>query len=416
MSNALFLGTFEDKEYIPHLKSFFGGTTTYVLTEPVNLLTQLVMYCEKRSITKVVSTHTVILSKLLELSGTAKINPSLDNYAGSLFTHRGISIVFVHPLKQLLTVSYGKFLCKRFVSKVIYPNQWTEATEFKWEMMTERNVSDVFISLAGSYAIAADIETFRSPLSIRCIGYTGIYISSSGSLSTKSYVLPMDSQWAVIWMRKINSLPVQKIFQNGKYDNSFLLRYNSLCTNWLWDTAHLFHSFYSELPKDLAWLNAFFLRKVVYWKDLAETNDLAEYYRYNAMDTWATANVWIRQMSELPDWARRNYTLEFPLVFPCLLAEMTGIKRDMVALVKAREEVDRDEEEKLTSLRKMIGASAFNPGSPVQVKQLLTILGCADIKTTGVNDVFKAKLRHPLNARILRLHLSYLIQDGGCEH
>ena len=182
-----------------------------------------------------------------------------------MFTHRGISIVFIHPLKQLLTVSYGKFLCKRFISKVISPNLWTEATEFKWEMITERNVSDVFISLTGAYAIATDIETFRSPLSIRCIGYTGIYISSSGSITTKSYVLPMDSQWAVTWMRKINSLPVQKIFQNGKYDNSYLLRYNSPCTNWLWDTAHLFHSFYSELPKDLAWLNAFFLRKVVYW-------------------------------------------------------------------------------------------------------------------------------------------------------
>ena len=168
--NALFLGSFEDKEYVPHLKSFFGGTTTYVLTEPIALLTQLVMYCEKRSITKVVSTSTTVLSKLLEISGVPKNEPSINNYAGSLFSHRGISIVFVPPLKQLLTVSYGKFICKRFISKVIFPELWTEATEFKWEMITDRNIEEVYKSLSNAYAIAVDIETFRSPLSIRCIG------------------------------------------------------------------------------------------------------------------------------------------------------------------------------------------------------------------------------------------------------
>ena len=146
--NALFLGTLEDKEYLSHLKSFFGGTTTYVSLEPINLLTQLVMYCEKRSITKVASTSTAILSKLLEISGVSKTEPSLDNYAGSLFTHKNISIVFVPPLKQLLTVNYGKFLCKRFISKVVTPDRWTEATEFKWEMIIERGERNVSMSAA----------------------------------------------------------------------------------------------------------------------------------------------------------------------------------------------------------------------------------------------------------------------------
>ena len=411
--NALFLGTFEDKEYVPRLKSFFGGTATYVITEPVPMLSQLVMYCEKRSITKVVSTNTGILQKLLELSGSTKTNPSLNDYAGSLFDYRGISIVFVAPLKQLLTVSYGAFICKRFVSKVVSPEKWTEATTFAWSLLEAKNIEEAWAYLSTSYAIAADIETFKDPLSIRCIGYTGVKVSSTGEITTRSFVLPLDSSWALAWMRKINALPIQKIFQNGKYDNSYLLRYDAPCANWLWDTAHLFHSFYSELPKDLAWLNAFFLRKVVYWKDLAETHDLYEYYRYNAMDSWATANVWIRQLAELPDWAKRNYTLEFPLVFPCLLAEMTGIKRDIDRLADARAAVDLEEAEKLRSLRVMIGAPAFNPGSPPQVKQLLKLLGCGDLPSTGVNDVFKAKLRHPLNARILSLVSNKKDEDGS---
>lgn len=412
MSNFLFLGTPTDKEYTVHLKGFFQGFTTYVVTDPVEMLGQLEMYCAKRSITKVVSTNTDILRKLLEIQGNFKTSPSLSDYSGSMFSHRNLDIVFIPPLKQLFTVSYGRFICKRFISKLTNPELWQEPTEFRWAVLDVGNIDAAYNTLERCYALAVDIETFKSPLSIRCIGYTGILISAGGSISTVSYVLPMDSLWALTWMRKINALPMQKIFQNGKYDQSYLLRYNAPCDYWLWDTAHLFHSFYSELPKDLAFLNAFFLRKVVYWKDLAETHDLHEYYRYNAMDTWATANVWIAQMGELPDWARRNYALEFPLVFPCLLAEMTGIDRDMDRLESARSEVDRDEEQKLTSLRKMLGAPDFNPGSSTQVVQLLKILGCGDITSSGVNDVFKAKLRHPLNARILSLVSNKKDEDG----
>jgi len=252
-----------------------------------------------------------------------------------------------------------------------------------------------------------------------------VFVGNTGGLVTRSYVLPVDSVYNLYWMRKFNDLPVQKIFQNGKYDNAYLLRYNSPVRNWLWDTQHFFHCWYSELPKDLAFLNAFFLRKVVYWKDLAETTDLYEYYKYNAMDTWATANVWTQQLCRAPDWARRNYTLEFPLVFPCLLAEMTGLRRDHDALVRARSTVDSEEEAALSSLRRMLGAPGFNPGSPVQVKNLLKLLGCGDIDSTNEKDLAKVKLRHPLNARIIdkiltirglrKLATTYLRTDADGE-
>jgi len=399
--NALFLGTLEDKAYIPHLKGMFNGLNTYVCVEPISLLSHLEMYCAKRSVTRVVSTSIPILSKLLELSGNSKSNPSLSDYQGSLFTYRTLEIVFISPLKQLFTVSYGKFIAQRFISKVTAPEAWSEATDFHWTLVDGTNHAEIIQDLSEAYAIAADIETFRSPLSIRCIGYTGVYISESGGITTRSYVLPIDSSFNLAVMRTINALPVQKIFQNGKYDCSYLLRYNAAPTNWLWDTAHLFHSYYSELPKDLAFLNSFFLRKVVYWKDLAETNDLHEYYKYNALDTWATANVWIQQMLSIPDWARRNYTLEFPLVYPCLLAEMTGLKRNQERLIEARKEVDSLEAPALASVQTMVGAKGFNPGSPIQVKTLLKILGCGDIDSSNEKDLKKAMLRHPLNNLIL---------------
>ena len=383
----------------------FNGLSTFVLFDQVNMLSQLEMYCVKRQVTKIVSTNTSVLQKLLELRGNVKSNPSLADYQGSLFEYKGLEIVFISPLSQLFTVSYGKFIAQRFISKVAAPSTWQEATPFSWELVTPSNAESTYDILAQAFAIAADIETTKWNLAIRCIGYSGVYVSRDGNISTRSFVLPLDSEFALAYMRRINALPVQKIFQNGKYDNSYLLRYNAPVTNWLWDTAHAMHCWYSELPKDLAFLNAFFLRKVVYWKDLSETTDLSEYYKYNALDTWATANVWIQWIRSAPAWARHNYTLEFPLVFPCLLAEMTGIKRDTEALKRARFEADEQEAKALQSLQKMLGAANFNPGSPPQVKTLLKILGCSDIESSNEKDIKKAILRHPLNARILNLIL-----------
>jgi len=400
-NNAAFIGTHEDSTYLPYLKGMFNGLNTYVTTEKIELLSHLELYCTKRGVNKVVSTNTAILSKLLERLGNFKSKPSLSNYAGSVFTLGEIDIVFIDPLKQLLTVSYGKFITARYISKLVAPSAWSEATEFSWHLLTPSNTELIYDLYSSAYALAIDIETTRTNLAIRCIGFTAIFTSAYGTIKTHSSVLPMDSEWALAWMRKFCDLPAQKIFQNGKYDCSYLLRYNSPPRNWLWDTAHFMHSWYSELPKDLAFLNAFFLRKVVYWKDLAETNDLHEYYKYNALDTWATANVWIQQLLTAPDYARHNYTLEFPLVYPCLLAELTGLRRDLGKLEDARKEVDTEEEKELKSLRAMLPAPQFNPGSPVQVKTLLHILGNKDLESSNEKDIAKAILRHPLNARIL---------------
>lgn len=366
------------------------------------MLAHLELYCAKRNVSKVVTTSTALLEKLVEREGNAKKNPSLRDYAGSFFTYKNLSIVFISPLEQLFTVNYGKFICQRFISKLVAPEAWRESSAFIWTILVPSNIEAYYESFKSALAIAIDIETFKNPLSIRCISYTAIfYPHTECRYETSSVVLPLTDEWSLAWMRKFNATAPAKVFQNGKYDNSYLLRYNSPVNNWLWDTAHLFHSWYSELPKDLGFLNAFFLRKAIYWKDLAETHDLHEYYRYNAMDSWATANVFIQQIIQMPAWAKKNYVLEFPLVFPCLLAEMTGIKRDQERLIEARKAVDAEEESTLISLRKILKLPGFNPASPPQVKSLLKLLGCQDLDSTGEIDIAKAKFRHPLNAFIL---------------
>lgn len=413
MTNALFLGTFADREKVfgqeplQHVKSVFGATTTFVVTTPVPLLTQLEMYCAKNNITKVISTNTEILEKLLRKTGwDGRNSPSLSDYSGSVFTHGKLRIVFVNPLSQILTVPYGKFIFSRHASKVLQPENWANPTPFVWSILDASTIEDFFSKAQEAYAIAEDIETTKFNLAIRCVSFTCIFPTESGGARTESFVLPIDSEWAVAWYRKISSLPVQKIFQGGQYDNAYKLRYQIPTTNWRWDTLNLFHSWYSELPKDLGFLNAFFLRDVVYWKDLAETDDLHEYYKYNALDSWATANVWIRQMLEMPDWARHNYVLEFPLVFPCLLSEMTGLEQDEQRLLDARATLDEQIESEVSELQTMLHCPGFNSNSPKQVLQALHILGANKFTSTGEIELKKAALLHPLLSRVCNKILS----------
>jgi DNA polymerase I-like protein with 3'-5' exonuclease and polymerase domains len=85
------------------------------------------------------------------------------------------------------------------------------------------------------------------------------------------------------------------------------------------------------------------------------------------------------------------------------MADMRGIKRDQERLLEARAEQDELIAKYQKSVRKMLGKPDFNTNSPKQVKQLLGVLGCSDIKSTQEKDLEKARFRHPLNARILEL-------------
>lgn len=395
----LFLGTHDDINYIPYLKGMVGAASVYVLTTPITTITEVVMYCQKRNITGVLTTNSVLLQKLVG----AHRKVSLDNWAGSYIKHQGIEFVFLDPLKQLITVPYGKFVARRYISKLVAPETWNSVPKFDWCIAEPSNMESTYETYKTAFAIVVDIETTKVNLAITCVGYTTIFIDAVGTITTHSFVIPCDSEYNLLWIRKFNKLQAPKILQNGKYDCSYLARYDAVLYNYMWDTANLFHCWYSELPKDLAYLGAFFVREAQYWKDLADTTDMKEYYLYNAKDTWNTALVWIAQMIQMPEWARENYLMEFPLVFPCHLSEMTGLKRDMVVMEKARAELDTQLAALQHSLDVMLGVKTgthFNVNSPVQMKALLKILGCGHFPSADEEHLKKAAWLHPLNARI----------------
>lgn len=403
----LFLGTEEDRPHIPRMKSMVGLATVYLKMGPVVTVSGVTSYCKAKGITGVVSTDISLLAKLLSAAGNPKKSaPSLDNYAGSMFQSDGIDIVFIHPLEQLLSVSYMPMLTKRFISKLTEPEQWKDlpAPKFSWELATPEKLPAIFTRFQSACLVSEDIETCKLNLAIRCIGYTAVWIDARGQISTHSIVLPIDSDFNLAWMRRFNwELQAPKIFQNGKYDCAYLARYNAPVYNYLWDTANMMHCWYSELPKDLAFLSAFFIRRAMYWKDLAETGDLYEYYKYNALDTQATAIVALVWFLQAPDWAKRNYLQEFPVIFPCHMSELTGVRRDMERLEVAAGESASLIEEDNKSLSTMVGTYPliYNVNSAPQNKQLRAILGCSHIDSSDEKSLVRIGAAHPLNKRIV---------------
>jgi DNA polymerase I-like protein with 3'-5' exonuclease and polymerase domains len=190
---------------------------------------------------------------------------------------------------------------------------------------------------------------------------------------------------------------VPKIFQNGKYDNFYFLRFNAPVAGWYFDTLEAHHAFLAELPKNLGYIAAFYLRDIAFWKDEAQTGNLEDLYRYNAKDCWATALVFLTWLKEAPDWALINYTIKFPLVSACLATEVDGLLLDMERLTQETEIQKQKLSKNLLSLQKKLGIPSFNPSSPKQVLQLLHLLGAKDLTSSDEKNLERAADKHPIN-------------------
>lgn len=335
---------------------------------------------------------------------------SLNDYHGSFIDlpgakigrERPLEVLFLNPLEHLRTVPEGEFVFKRFISKITKPDVWFPQTEFTWEVLTPENCDQIYQAFLTALLVAADIETERdSPLrNIECSGYCALFPDGT----THAIVIPTDSMWGVLQMRRFNELPAPKVYQNGLYDNLYKLRYNSPTFNWLYDTQHMFHAWYSELPKRLDFITAFAVRRVRFWKDDGKSGNRLDKFEYNAKDCWATLMTCLSLLREMPEWAITNYLKEFPLVFPCLHCEGDGLALNKEAFDKSKGEV----EAKLAPLEKQLEnwlGVGFNPASPPQVKNLLKVLGCADrnghVKSSDEKALTAASASHPLNERIL---------------
>lgn len=395
-------------------------------TSTPDTIMELEIQCMRARVEGVVLTNERFLEKLLYaqpdfIPPSSKKKLSLDDYQGSfLLTPREkIPVVVLNPLLNLRTVNYAEHAAKRFISKIAQPTKWYRATEFTWSLAEPSSIQSVYARmLKGAALIGVDIETIvDDPLRrISCITFCAYYPRTH---TTESIVIPCSDSFWLAWIAKFCDLPNAKVFQNGLYDNLYLLRWGCPVRNWLHDTQHLFHSMFSEYPKRLDFIAAYAIRNIRYWKDDGKTGALEDYYRYNAMDGWATVNAYLSLLSDAAPYAIRNYLDEFPLVFPCLTSEIEGVAVDQPVFDKVAADTANEMDEREKKFTQMIAAPGFNAGSWQQKLKLFHVLGVtklkladlglkpaeytviSGLKDTGKASMLKAKASSSFNERIL---------------
>ncbi len=412
MRTILHIGTPDDEPYQARLQTLTVGQQVAwksMLRTPTTIAEiEDAIAASKADIIGIVCTNQAFMERVLRAQ--ADFTPpnnrrglTLDDYQGSWLTtpRRGIPVVVLNPLESLVTVPYATEAARRFVSKLTQPQNFFKPTDFTWEVATPATLPEIYKRwLDHAAVISIDIETpvpnpFRT---INCVGYAAYF---SDTHTTECVVVPFSDLFSLEWIRKFNKLPQPKVLQNGLYDNVYFMRFGCPVYNWLYDTQHLFHSMYSEYPKRLDFITAFALRKIRYWKDDGKSGNITYYYRYNAMDCWATLNSFLALVLLSEPYAIRNYLKEFPLVYPCLHAELEGLRIDQKRLVEVKLLKEKEVEDKSKSFETMIAGKGFNVNSPKQVKDLFKVLGVGNLPTTSKPDMLKAQAAHPLNNRVL---------------
>ena len=410
----------DEVPYIARLREIIGPHAIKMSTTPESYLSSIAAKVRTNNIDTIIvscpQTMTVLLTALtdfrhpLDKRGLKrKLSP--DDYAGSFFTidaaklgtDKDVDVLVINPIAQLVSVPHGKFVTQKFISKITQPDSWMHQTPFTWEVWKPSTSAALLSKFSSALLLAIDIETYRDDPKrrIHCVGYCGLFADGS----THTVVVPFKDMLAHQFVRQLNSSPAKKVFQNGLYDNLYFLRFNVPCENWLYDTLHLAHSWYSELPKRLDFISAFCVRRIRYWKDDAAGGE-HNLFEYNARDCWATLTSAVVLLLGLPSWGRDNYIMEFPLVFPCIHMEADGLTVDSNKFEAAKKEVQA----KLDGHRSRLAAwfgDTFNPGSSDQCKRLLTVLGVKNVEAADSKALVACAAVHPLNELIVSEILAY---------
>lgn len=420
MSTIAFFGSYEDQPYLPLFNQIVGAHSLKVSLRPEEYLSSIAAKIRgvgaDAIITTSIETATVLLKALPDFRHPINKNGalkklSIDDYAGSCFTisatklgtAHDIRVLILNPLAHLRTTDTGQFIFKRFISKITRPDAWFQQTAFTWETWTPAHSDTLLARFSSARLLAVDIETWVDDehRRIRCVGYCGLFADGS----THAIVIPFRSELAHRFVRALNATSVPKIMQNGMYDNAYFARWNCVCTNYIFDTQHLFHSYYSELPKRLDFITAYAIRDIRYWKDDSAGGEW-ELFEYNARDCWATMNAWLSLLLEVPQWAINNYLIEFPLVFPCLHTELDGLALDKDRFMAGKAQAEAKLETHATRLATWFGPS-FNPASSQQCVRMLTVLGVHGAVAAGAKELNACAAMSPFNTRIISEVLAY---------
>lgn len=333
--------------------------------------------------------------------------PTLADWRGSRLNF-SVPCIVGSNLAHTQTILHGSWLLQKDLEKFKYIHK--KPVEFKYTVLdTVDTFQDAFEILKKAEFIAYDIETktFNNTNTlITCCSWTAVHEDSS----LHTFVLPLidfnQDHWltseeygkALQLLRAVNKLDIPKVMHNGMYDCMYSIVYGAEPNYWVLDTMAMMHAEYSELPKTLDFVASITLYDYCQWKSeaqiAAKTKDIQRYWAYNAKDTHTTARVCLHYLANLPAYARKNYQIQFPLVYPSLYCGFEGIKISQSTRDKLREKELARLESSLTSLQTMLNDPDFNPASPKQVQTYIyDILGAADPKIGTKKDSTGTKVR-----------------------
>jgi DNA polymerase I-like protein with 3'-5' exonuclease and polymerase domains len=326
--------------------------------------------------------------------------PTLDLYRGSVLNF-SVPAVVCNSLSHTQTVDYGSWLLCKDLDKLATLSTYGRHKYDGVILETYQDRQQALSFLKDCVFIAYDIETntvredeeaFKAGETfITCASWTGC--TSDGILRT--FILPLvdflethytnDSDYAdaISFLRTVNALPIPKVMHNGIYDSLHSITYHAEPVQYIFDTMAMAHAQYSSLPKTLDFVASITLPDYMQWKTEAasasKNKDILAYWHYNGKDTWHTARIFLYYLTHLPPYARKNYAIQFPLVYPSMYGAFEGISIDQQKRVELRSKAQDIVDNELAKLRVMFADEEFKPSSPKQVQHYVyDIFGAAD--------------------------------------
>lgn len=390
-------------KYISKLETF-RFSAVRIVSESYHSWMELRMEMRRLGCNCVATTRSDLWNSTLE--GTAEDN------LGYVFKRDGITCMYLPHLERMYSESHMTWLINHWLCKLSNPEVFVTADTFSYTVFDELQLSKWEDMLNSPQAVlaAVDIETQKESLLITSCAITVLMQTPKGIKSHSTAINLMQLDTTDVHMNCLRLLlrsEVPKLFHNGRYDCSYLLRYNAIPVAYYLDTYHMQHCLYSELKKSLAFCTQLYVLGIRYWKEMSAYNKL----EYNARDTHATAWVWLGMMQHIKwqkaQYAIANYKIEFPAVIPSIYCGLDGLKVDEATrlALRAKEVVKRDTA--LGRLRYILGEPKFNPNSPVHVLNLIHALGYRQATATDKKTMQHFAERGEFEAFIVRLIQSY---------
>ncbi len=231
-------------------------------------------------------------------------------------------------------------------------------------------------SCLSASAVAVDIEVYR--MEVSCISFA--------TSATQCMSIPFDERWTmleemILWRlvaEILENTKIDKIFQNGMFDMSFLYAKNKILTQgYIHDTMIKHNLNYPDFPKGLGFITSLYTREP-YYKDEGKTwfndlkggtGDIAQFYLYNAKDSAVCFEADEPISKELTRFGNdKTYEFNERLFRPLLYMQARGILVDESKLATHRTEAKRQRDELQEKLNSLAGF-ALNVSSPMQCKK-----------------------------------------------